>query len=539
MIEPNAPQEAEPVSLRYRTLAILAAIGVAVGIALLPTTSGLTPAGQRLGAVAAAMAILWSTQALPLAVTSLLPLIAFPALAIQTSDVVSKAYMNSTILLYLSGFGIAIGVERWGLHRRLALLCLLALGTSPRRIVLGFMLGTALMSMWISNTAATLLMLPIALAVLASLTGEALAQADSPAAQQNVQRFEKRMTLALLLGIAYAASIGGMSTLIGTPTNGVYVGYWTSAGVSPELAAQYSVSSGQWVVMFFPMSACLFLVTWLVVCLPLKNTGKLGHGAYEEILARYRELGSMKSGELRMQIVFSTVAILWLTRASIEFGSFTLPGWESGLDALFATAGSPFRYAGWLTDSTVGLFMMSLMFIIPAKDPATGKTVFLMDWETIEAKTPWGILLLFGGGFALAGACSSSGLSAWLGDQIAQHIGSYNELGRIAGVTALVTFLTEFTSNTATVSTLLPILHETATALKLDPRVLMLPATVAASCAFMLPIATPPNAIVFSSNRLKVSQMIFVGFWLNLLAIAIITLFTWGWVLRMEHVPLG
>ena len=239
----HAPHE--PIAFRLGTT--LLAFVLFLGICLWPGFTGLPPAGQRLAGVVALMALLWSTQALPLAVTSLIPLVAFPLLQIQSADVVSQSYMNATILLYFSGFAIAIGVERWGLHRRLALLCLMGLGTSPRRVVLAFMLGTAVISMWISNTAATLLMLPIALAVLTSLTPDTREGEDGTEEERRAsRRLEQKFAVALLLGIAYSSSIGGMCTLIGTPTNGVYAGYWASVGADPAIQARYAVSSGQW-----------------------------------------------------------------------------------------------------------------------------------------------------------------------------------------------------------------------------------------------------------------------------------------------------
>jgi len=526
---------AEPI--RYRLWLTLLAAGLALGICLMETPAGLSPAGQRLAAVVAAMALLWSTQAWPLAVTSLLPLAAFPLLQIQPAGEVSKAYMSATILLYFSGFAIAIGVERWGLHERLALFCLRALGTGPRRIVFAFMLGTALISMWISNTAAALLMLPIALAVLPSVTKATLAGVDSEEAKAKAQKREQHFAVALLLGIAYSASIGGICTLIGTPTNGVYAGYWaTAAADQPELVAEYAVSSGQWLLMFAPISLFMFAATWLVLCLPLERHWSMGDEAREYIDKRYTELGRMDQAERWMLFVFIAVAFLWLTRASVEIGSLKLIGWESFLSSLLSDPDHPWDYSGWLHDSTAGLLMMMLMFVIPVRRRGEPERQFLMDWESIEAKTPWGILLLFGGGFAIAGACSSTGLSAWLGDVLASQMSELNDPGRITVVTTFVIFLTEFTSNTATIATLLPILQSTADALTLDPRLLMLPATIAASCAFMLPIATPPNAIVFSSNRLTVWQMVKIGLWLNLLSIATVVCFTWFWVLRVGSI---
>ena len=529
----HAPHE--PIAFRLGTT--LLAFVLFLGICLWPGFTGLPPAGQRLAGVVALMALLWSTQALPLAVTSLIPLVAFPLLQIQSADVVSQSYMNATILLYFSGFAIAIGVERWGLHRRLALLCLMGLGTSPRRVVLAFMLGTAVISMWISNTAATLLMLPIALAVLTSLTPDTREGEDGTEEERRAsRRLEQKFAVALLLGIAYSSSIGGMCTLIGTPTNGVYAGYWASVGADPAIQARYAVSSGQWFVMFLPLSAAMFFCTWGLLCLPMGRSLELGHSARQQIVERYRALGRMHSGERRMLGVFLMVAILWLTRASLDLGGFVLPGWEVGLSRLLNAFFPGFAYEGWLRDSTVGLVLMIAMFLIPATNEATGRRQFLMDWETIEQRTPWGVLLLFGGGFALASACSTTGLSSWLGEWIAQRIATMSDTGRVLSVSSLVIFLTEFTSNTATIATLLPILENTATALAVDPRLLMLPATIAASCAFMLPIATSPNAIVFSSNRLTVLQMLVVGFWLNLLGILVITFFTMVWVLRVGQV---
>ncbi|MBB03216.1 MAG: anion transporter [Planctomyces sp.] len=530
----DSQSAAEPI--RYRLIMTLLAAVLATGICLVEPPAGLSPAGQRLGAVVVAMALLWSTQAWPLAVTSLLPLAAFPLLQIQAADEVSKAYMSATILLYFSGFAIAIGVERWGLHERLALFCLRVLGTGPRRIVFAFMFGTALISMWISNTAAALLMLPIALAVLPSISQASLAGkgGEDPAAKEQASNREQRFAVALLLGIAYAASIGGICTLIGTPTNGVYAGYWASAAADrPEIAAKYAVSSGQWFLMFTPISIFLFAAAWMVLCFPLERRWTVGEEAREYIGKRYAALGSMDQAEWAMLGVFIGVAFLWLTRASVEIGSVTLIGWEVVLGSLLSSADGSWDYSGWLHDSTAGLLMMTLMFVIPVRPRGQEHRQFLMDWESIEAKTPWGILLLFGGGFAIAGACSSTGLSAWLGDVLADQLAGLGDGGRITVVTTFVIFLTEFTSNTATIATLLPILESTANSLSLDPRLLMLPATVAASCAFMLPIATPPNAIVFSSNRLTVWQMIKAGLWLNLLSVAVVVCFTLFWVLRV------
>ena len=516
-------------SLSYRWGIVFVSLILFLCIVLAPSPAGLNAEGQRLAGVVALMAILWCTQSIPLAVTSLIPLVAFPFLGIQSAGEVSKSYMNSTILLYVSGFAIAIGVERWGLHRRLALWVLSILGTGPKRVVLGFMLGTALMSMWISNTASALLMLPIALAVLASLN----VQGDD---QHKQAIMTKRFAVALLLGIAYSSSIGGMSTLIGTPTNGVYAGYWSSTGATAEELQRYSVSLGQWFLMFFPMSVLMFIGVWFVLCLPIWRGLTFGHAARNEIRDQYLGLGRMSVGEFRMMIVFMLIACLWMTRVSLNVGGFTLVGWEDGLSALLDFYVPGFNYKGLLHDSTAGLLMMIVMFLVPVRDEETETNQYLMNWELLEHKLPWGILLLFGGGFAIADACSSTGLSSWLGEMLGQKMSTMSSTLQVASVTTLVIFLTEFTSNTATISTLLPILEKTALALSLDPRFLMLPATIAASCAFMLPIATPPNAIVFSSNKLTVWDMMKTGFLLNLLGILVVTGMTMLWVVRVVQV---
>ena len=520
-------------SVRFRLGSFAISLVALITIWAWPEIQGLSPEGKRLAAVGVMMAILWSTQSLPLAVTSIIPLVAFPLLAIQSASIVSKAYMSSVILLFFAGFAIALGVERWGLHKRLALLCLLATGTSPKRIVLGFMLATGLLSMWISNTAATLLMLPIALAVITSVS-----QPDEK--NGNAQTVESttisKFAAALLLGIAYSASIGGLSTLIGTPTNAVYAGYWAESGASPQELQRYSVSSGQWLLMFLPVSASLFIAAWVLVCLPIWKGVTFNDQAKTVILQRYRALGKLEGGERLMLFVFLTTALLWISRASINIGGFVIPGWESGLTLLIQAFHPTFHYKGLLHDSTAGLAMLILMFLIPVRHKETKQYEYLMDWETIEKKTPWGILLLFGGGFAIAGACTSTGLSVWLGEILAENIEPMGSTMQIFSVSTLVIYLTEFTSNTATINTLLPVLKETAVALSLDPRKLMLPATIAASCAFMLPIATPPNAIVFSANRLSVWQMIRTGFWLNIIGIFIVTLITLNWSLQIGRI---
>jgi solute carrier family 13 (sodium-dependent dicarboxylate transporter), member 2/3/5 len=519
---------------------MVSAIAAFILVLLLPTPEGLSPAAQRLGAVTVMMAVLWVTQAIPIAATSLIPLAAYPLLGIQSARDVSPAYVDASIWLFFGGFVIALGIEKWGLHRRIALHIVHAIGASPRLIVLGFMISTAFLSMWISNTASTMLMLPIALALLTMLAESTTAGG----AAALPERFEAgtrqtsspegaigRLGIAMMLGIAYSASVGGLSTLVGTPTN---IAYLTQARqLFPELPVP---SMGEWLIVFLPLSGAMLAASFVVLTWRLPRTLGGSNPSRSFFREQIAGLGRASAGERAMMIIFGATAALWIFRKPLVFQidgepTTVLPGWgplytwllSSKLEVESDAAG------GMLHDATVAMLMSLLMFAI-AVPTRSGRWERLIDWETVERKMPWGILLLLGGGFAMAGAFGSTGLSEYIGTWLAEALQGASSVLLIGAVCLLMTFLTEFTSNVATVNTLMPILAGTAVALEMDPRLLMIPATVTASCAFMLPIATPPNAIVFASGRVSMRQMIAHGFLLNLLGVVLVVLATF-WLL--------
>lgn len=518
-----------------------AAIGF-VALLLMPTPQDMSGAAQRMAAVTFLMAVLWITQAIPLAATSLIPLVAFPLLGIQPAKTVSKAYIDENVFLFLGGFIIALGIEKWGLHRRMALHIVRLLGTGLKLVVLGFMAATAFLSMWISNTASTLLMLPIGLAMVASIR-EVSAGADPSKTDDDPQRTLDRFATVLMISIAYAASIGGFTTLVGTPTNVTFLGIWNNQ-LFPE--TEYpdvpAFSAGEWMLAVFPLGVLLLLCAWLLLTWRLPNrvgTKPLDRGFFSR---RLRELGPASSAEKRMLAVFAVTALLWIFRKPLTAGGEELlPGWGNLLaEALSGWGVTP----GMIHDSTVAVGMALLMFFIPAKaridnslsanhshpvsSPAgprprdARRTEYLMDWKTCE-NLPWDILLLIGGGFAIAGGFRATKLADWLGHEFAGVVADWPAWLLVAGVCLLMTFLTELTSNVATVSTLMPILAGTALRIGVDPRLIMVPAVISASCAFMLPIATPPNAIVFGSGRVRMGQMACYGIVLNLIGVVLVT----------------
>jgi len=484
----------------------------------MPTPEGLSSAGQRMAAVTALMGIFWVTQALPMEVTSLLPLALFPVLGILSAKDVSASYFSDSSFLYLGGFVLALGIERWGLHRRFALRIVTATGTGVRTIILGFMLATFGLSMWISNTAATLLMLPIALALLTSLDQIAQVSEEST----TIDPATTKMGMALMLGIGYAATLGGMATLVGTPTNVVYLEV-----IQKQFPEAPELSAGQWIATWTPCSLAFLLLTWLLLTCSLQRPTGLAQLDRTYFREQLRGLGAMQPGERWMLAVFTITALLWLTRTGFDVGGgWTLPGWnvlaEHWLARLDITTGQK----NWINDSTVAMLMALVMFVIPVRTQADRPTEPLMDWAT-ASRLPWGILLLFGGGFAIADATRATGLAEWSGAWLAESTQGWPTWLLIGVICLLVTFLSEFTSNVATANALLPIAAGLAIAMEVDPRLLMLPATLAASNGFMLPIGTPPNAIVFGTGRIRIGQMVKYGFLLDVLGVGLIVLATY------------
>jgi sodium-dependent dicarboxylate transporter 2/3/5 len=447
----------------------------------------------NMASVAVLMVVWWITEALPLAATALLPLVLFPLLGITSGAAVAEEYMNSTIFLFIGGFVLALSMQRWELHTRIALRVIGWFHGSARLMLLGFMVTSALLSMWISNTATATMLLPIGLAVYAR------------ASEQLGEDERQALLTALMLGIAYSCSIGGIATLIGTPPNmamqRIFAITFPSA---PE------ISFAQWLVFALPMSVCLLLVCWGVIS--SRYTGR-GFSPLSFSAGSVRELAnkSMAYEEKAVAVVFVLAALGWMFRQSIVIGDFTLPGW-SGL----------FDNARLLNDGSVAIAAALALFCLPARN--RDKHTRLADAETI-ATMPWNIVLLFGGGFALAKGFADSGLSAFIGNGFI-GMQQLEPVAVVAGITTTVVFLTEVTSNTATAQMMLPLVAGIARSIGVNPLLLMLPVTLAASMAFMMPVATPPNAIVFASGRLHIRDMITTGFIINIIAIAMITLLT-------------
>jgi sodium-dependent dicarboxylate transporter 2/3/5 len=418
-------------------------------------------------AVAAWCVIWWIFEPVPIPVTSLLPIAIFPLTGVLTADQVASAYGNKLVLLLLGGFLLSTALSHCGAHRRLALSMVHLFGNeSPKRLVLGFMVAAAALSMWISNTATTLMLLPVAIAIIDS--------ADN-----------KTLALPLMLGVAYAASVGGIGTPIGSPPNLVFMQVY-------EETTGLQISFTQWMMWALPLVIIFLPIIWLWLTRKVENSGQL----------HLPKVGKWSTHEWRVMVIFGITAFLWITRKE-PFG-----GWSGWLDLPQAN------------DASVALLAVIALFTIP-----NGKNQKLLDWKAAQ-QIPWGILLLFSGGICLAKAFVISGLSTQLGEQLSA-VTSFSIIGMMAAIALTVTFMTEATSNTATTAMLMPVLAATAINADLDPLLLMIPATYSASCAFMLPVATPPNTIVFSSGHVHSDQMAKEGFTLNLIGVIIITLISW------------
>lgn len=461
------------------------------------TPAGMNDQAQAVMACTLWVAIWWITEAIPIPVTSLLPIVIFPLTGALNASSTASSYADNMIFLFLGGFIIAIAMERWNLHKRIAMSIITTVGTNGKKIVLGFMGATAFLSMWISNTATAMMMLPIGIAVIKQLTGFLSKKSD------HKENFGK----ALMLGIAYAASIGGMATLVGTPPNVVFAGV-----VTKTFAVQ--VSFVQWLVFGLSISLLLLAICWYYItrlAFPVSNQQIPGGVAH--IKEVQMSLGAISPEEKRVLLVFISVAVGWIIRPALlnEF----LPALD---DAMIAIAGA------------IALFII----------PATPAKTFILSWDDM-VKIPWGVILLFGGGLAIAAAFNDSGLSTWIGDQM-KLLDNVNYIIIMATVTTTVNFLTEITSNTATASMILPLLASIAESIDVHPFGLMVAASLASSCAFMLPVATPPNAIVFGSGYLTIKDMVKAGIWMNIISIiivvlAVLLLLPVLWGIDLHHFP--
>lgn len=473
----------------------------------------LSEGGRATAAVAVLMAVWWVGETLPLAVTSLLPIVLLPLTgALGLSDT-TTAYGNPLVFLFLGGFVLALAMQRWGLHRRIALLTIRAVGTEPRRMIGGFMLATAGLSMWVSNTATTVMMLPIGVSVLALVAtrlggadgsgsvSAASAEADpdpsldlSPGEPLSETSPTPNLAVGLMLGIAYSASIGSLATLIGTPPNTFLAGY---------LSQTYGIDLGfaRWMMMALPLSVVFLVIAWVVITRWLypPEIDEVPGGA-ELVSGELAELGPLGTGERNVLIVFVSMATLWIFRSPLQ-------------DLL---AGTPLAA---IDDAIIAIGGAIVLFALPVD---TKRGVFTMDWDTAK-QLPWGVLLLFGGGLALAAAVSGNEVDIYVGSILA-GLSTVPLLLIIAIVAVTVLLLTELTSNTATTAALVPVVAGAAVVLDLDPMVLAIPAALAASCAFALPVATPPNAIVFGSGHVTIPQMVRAGIVLNVVGSLLIVI---------------
>ena len=441
--------------------------------------AGMSESAYSLLSITLWMALWWVTESVPIAITALLPIILFPMTGAVDLQTTTASYGHKYIFLYMGGFMLAIAIEKWNLHKRIALNIIKIIGTNISKIILGFMVATAFLSMWISNTATAVMMLPIAMSIVAQLQ-------DNPNTEKNENLIFGK---ALMLSIAYSASIGGMATLIGTPPNLVFAGY-------VEETYGIEITFLQWLKFGVPIAIPLLVIAWLYLTkFAFKFKQKEFPGGKEEINRLLVLIGPMKREEKLVSSIFVLTAFCWITRSFI-------------LQEFF-----PF-----IDDTIIAMTAGILLFVVPASDFKKR----LITWED-AVKLPWGIILLFGGGMALAAGFQITGLASWLGAQMSIFQG-LSLLVLVFVIITLVNFFTEFTSNLATTAMLLPILAPIAISLNINPYMLMVACTIAASCAFMMPVATPPNAVVFGSGYLRIPDMIKSGIWMNIISILFLTL---------------
>lgn len=485
-----------------------------------PSEAGaLTEPGRRVAAVATLMAIWWLSEAIPLAATALVPVAVMPLLGIITLPKIAAPYASDIIFLFAGGLLLGIAMERWGLHRRIALITISIVGTRPTMLIGGVMLATAILSLWVSNTATAVMMMPIALSVISlvfsqlgtggeMLAGGALHEVDPRAPGRN-------FAVCLLLGVAYAASIGGVGTLIGTPPNALLAGFARREG--------FEISFVRWLWIGIPFVAVFLPVAWLLmtrVLLPIRITEI--PGGREFIRAERRRLGPMSPGEWATFAIFCLAALLWVREPLLAIIGQVV-NVEGTVVALLADR---------LTDAGVSVIAGLALFIVPI---SVRRCEFVLDWHH-ASRLPFEILVLFGGGLALAAAISETGLDAYIGSMFGA-LSWLHPFLIVLTVSAVIIFLTELTSNTAVAATFLPILHSAAPEVGVHPLLLLIPATIAASWGFMLPMGTPPNAIAFATGHVTIPLMAKTGFWLNVAGIIVISVMTYlfaGWLLGVD-----
>ena len=476
MTDSSSTNDNQAISRKRLSALIIGPVAMLI-ILMLPAPASLSHEAWKLVALASWMVIWWMTEAAPVPVTALLPITMMPMLDIASQKAVGASYGHPLIFLFLGGFLIASAMQRWGLHKRIALRIVKLVGIGPDGIIAGFMLATAFLSMWISNTATTVMMFAVAISMVEFISGH-----------MGDREMARRFGVALLLGVAYSASIGGVATLIGTPPNTLLASFLMDT-------YQISIDFGTWMLIGLPLVLIMLPITWFLLCklvFPIRGVDltKAAHLIDKEL----DELGEMSKGEKIVLVVFLITAFMWIFRKVIV-GATGLP----------------------ITDTSIALLAATVLFVLPA---SIEKGQFTVEWDAAK-KVPWGVLLLFGGGLALAGAFKSTGLAAAIGQAVG-GLGAVDITLIVLVTIAAIIFLTEITSNTATTATFLPILGAVAVGLDQSPMVLAIPAALAASMAFMMPVATPPNAIVFSYEGLHISDMMKAGLWLNLITIGLV-----------------
>ena len=478
--------------MKSKNIGIVTGILVFCVFLILPVPDGLNREAMIAGGTALLMAIWWLTEAIPVFATSFVPLVLFPLFGVLQSKDVALSYGHNYVLMLLAGVIIAKAIEVQNLHKRIALITIRLIGVNKQKIILSFMLATAFLSMWIANVAVALMMLPIALSII---------KKDEESAIGDSNKF----AVALMLSIAYSASIGGIGSLIGTPPNLVFAGVIES--LYPD-APQITFSN--WMLMGLPLTIILLPITWFYMIKFFRIKGVIP-GSVGVIKGELAKLGKISSGEKRVLMVFFVTALGWIFRKDLVFGDFVLPGWSTIIGA-----------SRYVHDATVGMVGVLLLFMVPSGNVESNGKKYLITWKEAES-VPWGVVILVGGGYALAASFSVTGLAEWIGGQVTV-LQSFSTLTILFLIVLSITFLTEINSNTATANIFMPILVTVAVANKVHPFLLMIPATFACSCAFMLPSGTGTNAAIFASERITIPQMARTGFMMNFIAILVITL---------------
>ncbi len=478
-------------------------IGKAIGLLafftllLVPIDPAVIPTEARyVLAVTVLMAIFWVTEAIPLEVTALLPIVLFPFLGVLTVREATTPYADPVIFLFMGGFIIAMSMQRWGLHRRIALHIINIVGTSPRRLILGFMVATAFLSMWISNTATAMMMIPIAIAIIATV----MPGINTKLNEMNEE--QRDFAGCLVIAVAYAANIGGIGTIIGSPPNGIFIAQMKI--LFPEAP---EIDFFTWMKFGIPLATMLIPIVWLwLIKVPYRHLPRKLSQAKDVIKQEMDELGPMSRGEQWTLFVFLLAAFSWIFAKTKDIGGVTVPG----LDLIFPG----------ISDTGIAIFAAVLLFVLPVN---WKEGIFTMNWEWAE-KIPWGILILFGGGLCLSAAFIKSGLAGLIVDSFSMLY--LLPIAVVALIIALVvSLLTEVSSNTAIASVMMPIMAVTSVSMGLHPYVLMMTAAVCASLAFMLPVATPPNAVAFGTGYIDIKTLVRSGWALNLIGVFFWTIF--------------